>query len=1117
MSSLEKSIKKASSLTKHSKIIPQKAKPTKNKKKTNKKTSKMSDSDDISLANSSENREILQKDSEIDISNSSSITIGFSSKPKQRKSSISQQIPKKTLLKQSLTGELEELKIKKISKSPKETKKLKKFPQNKEKDSEKSENSITKLNKKASKNDEEPSNMSEKKPVQTKKMKKLPIPKKILKFDDEISQVLNDSAKEDEKKQEIFMEGSQKINEEIDFDDESLQKPKRKRRTKKEMQLYNILQKALKISMETQIEQPQTQLNEGENEEPELQLSQEQEKTQKTPRKKRRTKKEMQELRDKEIELRQQLYENLESSKVLIKSEKKTAKKKHENNKNDENSEENNENKESMNSKESEKKRAFSEAPLQNIHKGDNDDLDSEFFSSDDKKDLMKAKKKVQEETQTKKENKGERKKNKKQKKLNSEFEEFLNYGAAATILNPSNVKSQKKRGRKPRTSEKIEKKKPKSPSSAEKSKSSPKISDSKASNFTIKEKKSTPKKRKKGGFIYYASNFITWNRVEPPKNNDISISKIDFEGSPGVKLNSLYYTTNPYDFFSLFMPEFMYEEISRFTNISASLNKDHHLAKNWENCNAQEIKDLFALFFLFELIKKHNLFDYWSRDPLLHISSIEKIMTQERFFTLKKFLSFYSKAQERDKKDGVFYKVNFLVNHILQSCSNIYTPEQNLFLQESLLNYEGILKNLSNKQRGKNEITIVTLKEVSSGYVCNALITEGSKVFDRKEILSIFKGLEFKGYTVFMESNFTTNLLLNDLKNKKILASGIILEKKMNIPLNLKKQINGINTPGETAFFKNKDLLLTIWKHYTKKIINLSNFEDYSMINIKKTRKIGYFSKVQYKIYEYDAPGIVYETIESLKGNDYLNRGMDYFSIDYNSWKWYCRVMLYFLEVSMMNSYLIYTKVLSEKKIQPLSNMEYRIEVIKILCKWNEKNEKKITIEAPVEESSLNNNINSDDIQDIIEDLGDITIKNNCKLVYIGIGFCQNCRQKRHKLKKTLFWCRECQYGLCLNCFDEHKASQIIKKLKEIDPKSFEKLSNLLILNQSLRIEEAISKKKIKKEKNRKLENDENKPKMKRTKTPFNFLRQTYNPKHPFTNLERDFENTTVKRKRKP
>lgn len=231
------------------------------------------------------------------------------------------------------------------------------------------------------------------------------------------------------------------------------------------------------------------------------------------------------------------------------------------------------------------------------------------------------------------------------------------------------------------------------------------------------------------------------------------------------------------------------------------------------------------------------------------------------------------------------FYKIKFFVENILQSCSNLYFPDQNLFLQEVLLNYEGIVKNLSStkpRQRGRTEITLITLKEAKSGYDWNALLADGCKTFERKEIMSIFQGLEFKGYKIFMDNTFTTNFILNVLKTKKIFASGIISEKKMTISEDLKRKIAEINKPDETAFFKNKDLFLTIWNQYSKKIVSLANFEDFTIDKIKKARKIGYFSKIEYKLYEYEAPRIINDTIENTKGNDYLNRGMDYFSLDY-------------------------------------------------------------------------------------------------------------------------------------------------------------------------------------------------------------------------------------------
>lgn len=100
------------------------------------------------------------------------------------------------------------------------------------------------------------------------------------------------------------------------------------------------------------------------------------------------------------------------------------------------------------------------------------------------------------------------------------------------------------------------------------------------------------------------------------------------------------------------------------------------------------------------------------------------------------------------------------------------------------------------------------------------------------------------------------------------------------------------------------------------------------------------------------------------------------------------------------------------------------------------------------------------DKITETIKNFDDLFLENNCKLVYIGRGLCHNCCQKRHKLKKTLFLCKECQYGLCLTCFEEHKILQIMKKLKEINISSFEKLLKLMIVEENLKIAEVSQRK---------------------------------------------------------
>jgi len=153
----------------------------------------------------------------------------------------------------------------------------------------------------------------------------------------------------------------------------------------------------------------------------------------------------------------------------------------------------------------------------------------------------------------------------------------------------------------------------------------------------------------------------------------------------------------------------------------------------------------------------------------------------------------------------------------------------------------------------------------------------------------------------------------------------------------------------------------------------------------------------------------------------------------------------------------LLYSKVLKSKGLIPISNLEYRIEIIKKLCRWNEKNgldempEKKAKSESDKVNNENNEEEKIEEKKEVIFD--DVIINNDCNLVYIGVGFCHYCRKKRFKLKKTFFWCRSCRINLCIKCFDQHKTDQIIKRMKDLEPTYMKNLIDLLIFNKNIEV----------------------------------------------------------------
>lgn len=267
-----------------------------------------------------------------------------------------------------------------------------------------------------------------------------------------------------------------------------------------------------------------------------------------------------------------------------------------------------------------------------------------------------------------------------------------------------------------------------------------------------------------------YSSKPLKWRKLSEMKNklqpNEFRLKEIQpFSAKAGIKAPKLLESIEPYDFFSHFMPERIYEEVARLTNISASL-EFYSLAANrsriWVEATPQDIKKWFGLIFLFGIVRKYSVTEYWTNDPLLGINSVNKIMNKGRFNEIRKYMSFYDKRRKKEHEKvypplDPFYKFRFLIEHINQICKETYTPEQELSVDESMISYQGIhrLKVFMPRKPTKWGFKAFVLAEASSGYVCNMILNEGHKRGENEDLLSkrivlqILHGFENQGFKV--------------------------------------------------------------------------------------------------------------------------------------------------------------------------------------------------------------------------------------------------------------------------------------------------------------------------------------------------------------------------------
>ena len=175
---------------------------------------------------------------------------------------------------------------------------------------------------------------------------------------------------------------------------------------------------------------------------------------------------------------------------------------------------------------------------------------------------------------------------------------------------------------------------------------------------------------------------------------------------------------------------------------------------------------------------------------------------------------------------------------------------------------------------------------------------------------------------------------LLADLKAMNIGASGTVQLNRLQMNKNLTKDINKLGDH-EILYLKGPDsLLLSAWKD-RKTVLLLSNYhEPYEEERERKLRKKDYTETTEpgeKKIIP--IPKAIVDYTYFMGGVDNFDQKSSNYSIQLRSHRWYIKTFFHFLEIALINSYIIYTRVCQKKNVgKILSHLDFRKEIIRKL-----------------------------------------------------------------------------------------------------------------------------------------------------------------------------------------
>lgn len=137
-----------------------------------------------------------------------------------------------------------------------------------------------------------------------------------------------------------------------------------------------------------------------------------------------------------------------------------------------------------------------------------------------------------------------------------------------------------------------------------------------------------------------------------------------------------------------------------------------------------------FALIIFMPQVALNDVVDYWKKDSLTHVAAFGKYMSRDRFFILPRMLHFYDKRVASDTKDSLM-KIRSIVDHFRSKFFTLFSPQQNLVIDESLILFRGRLafKQYIKTKRHRSGIKLFVLCDCDSGAILDFILYTGASL----------------------------------------------------------------------------------------------------------------------------------------------------------------------------------------------------------------------------------------------------------------------------------------------------------------------------------------------------------------------------------------------------
>ena len=405
-----------------------------------------------------------------------------------------------------------------------------------------------------------------------------------------------------------------------------------------------------------------------------------------------------------------------------------------------------------------------------------------------------------------------------------------------------------------------------------------------------------------------------------------------EFTGLTGVvdELDPL--STECLDFVKLLWPDSLCEHIAVQTNLYARQSN----ASGWVDTCRDEIWTFIGIVLEMGIHRLPSIEDYWSRNLLLGVQPVQRVMSKNRFLSLWHYLHCDDNTEITDFSD-VTCKIRTVLSTLSSNFLARYNPSQELSVDEMMVKYKG-------RKGGKIKMPRKPVKvgfKVWScscsccSYLCsfqvyNGRLTDssGNKVSEKGLVSRVVNDLvePFHGecHVVYMDNFYTSGPLIHELAKHKTYVVGTIKQSAAGFPSELK----GVKLAKGEYIAKTVDGVRYFAFSDRQLVCFATNVFPESMPDpVFRVQADGTLCAQL-------VPPLLPAYNQYMGGVDNTGRLQKTYGYDRKCRRYWFRLLFYFVDVAVNNAYILYKHNCRRMKVKSQVLKWFRLKVIgSLLC----------------------------------------------------------------------------------------------------------------------------------------------------------------------------------------